>query len=274
MVNETPKNCFDDRNIENQHAIRSSTDDESWSKKSLTELELDADQVLEDIRNIVSNVECATTAAEDVFNQNDERTLPTHELRSSDPVPNSLSSPSMGSTFQYRYATSPPSLTEELSPIARNSAEDIDDDSMRDELERLDAVVDAIRLSFDRKNFSSLQDNTSSPLFSEGSAGSDFSIPNDSSSKRAEKETVRTEMHITQSTKHVIVDGNSKSDAVSIITDLENRSADWIMALCIAFPLIASLWVWTIYTMIVVGQCELLNAEGVVRWPLCSQRIE
>jgi hypothetical protein len=263
MVHETPPDLTDDRRIENEPWIGSLADDDaSWSKKSLAELEQDADQVLEDIRNIGSNVKhSAAKEAGDSSNRYDFGALPAQEFLAFDAATNAENAP----RSEMVGVTLSPTLVAEKSPIVPMSAGDIDDESMRGELERLDAVANAIRLSLDGKQFEQLQESTTFPLLAQATAESDFLVPSNSSSER--------------NTEQVVVDDSSmRSTVVDSVafkhSDQKNKVAHWIMALCMAFLLIAILWLWTIYTMIIVSQCAVLTDHGVLRWPTCARRME
>jgi hypothetical protein len=247
MVNDpSPNRTVFDASVENQP---SGCNDEPWSQKSIHELERDADQILEDIRNVVLKEECSTS--ETISDQRAVKSL----LEAQEEISFHIADRTSGSLVAaLECPTSPPpTLIEETSQIADNNAGDMDDDSLRGELDRLDSVADAIRLSLEGKSFANLiHDGTSSPLFSQATAGNDFASPSSPS-------TTKTQVVLTQHSG----DDTSKPHAVDSV----------MFALFITFLLIASLWLLILYTMmIVLSQCEILDGDGMVRWPTCSSR--
>jgi hypothetical protein len=123
----------------------------------------------------------------------------------------------------------------------------LDDDSMRDELLRLDTVSNAIRLSLDAKNDISTLPNITSPLDLNKneipSTPSKDVVANDSASSVAKR--------------------SSNAEAGSIADD---KNA-WITVIRSTLLVTAVLWVWMIYKMIVLRQYSLLDSEGMVQWP-------
>lgn len=250
MVHETTDSGVEDDRKDEPNAP---CEDAPWSRKSLSELEQDADQVLDDIRNIGSSssnhVERSTTVR-----SKDDGTLPSE--RSVTHM--SMRSPE-GAVLGFDFAQSPPVLTEEeglFSPLG-GDASIIDDDSLRGELERLDSVTDAIRLSLVGKRFEHVlqEESLISPLFAPGAGEKDF--PNSPATTEITKK------------KEVVVDSVKPKQ-----NNLEDTSVDRLLALGMAVLLMTLLWLWTVYytrmMMVVPSKCQILNAEGVIQWPTCE----
>jgi hypothetical protein len=306
--NDANRSCAD---IDSRKNVNNSAE-EYWSSKSLRELERDADQVLNDIRNVVSSGDFISVHKAELNNKNnvlmqasngltkDVAYLQQHESIAAIPRHSDESESALDNQ------NSPRSTV--LETLAnRLEGDDYDDDSMNDELDRLDTVATTIRLSLDAKDESNILSEINSALFSQ--ADYEFrqnSIPtkhinavaqlSDTTNSHCSVcncsegfESIQVLQEIGKMTDSIV---NSKSNCTKSKTESPNVADDVSLAADIVSIeskpttihveqqvthmnmiylvfMIASLWVWIVYFMIIVSRCKILDYHGIVQLPIC-----